>query len=487
MSKSVNEVIMIPPEKRARRVDNNENQDRLSDLPDCVLFHILSYLDSKHAVQTCVLSTRWNHLWKRIPTLILHTTEFRTVKIFAIFVSNILTLRDTSTALHTLDLYRHGDIEPRLLKIVLNYVSSHNTHIQKLGISVSADSILIMSCVSSCRALTSLELSLYSRGSDNFTKTIFPKSLNLPLLTSLYLENFAFCSGENGCADPFTTLPKLNSLAICRCSVKDAQILSISSETLVSLAMRYNSSDFDKIELSTPSLRTFTFTGKLIQKICGSGLSFVKLVNIDDYSDSVDHALVLFSWLEDLANIESLRVTSNTLQILSLVPDLLELKLPSFCNLKTLEVELSPLSYGSIYIYIENAMLKKAVAKSRKEAAKLRKAIKAGLKPPPIPEGIVDFLRQNSPSAEVNIKTNHTGYFNLKQAIEESIKGAKITEYRSQFAVPASSTAPTYAAAPDSAAAPSTAAPPNFHLCPAEKVTVIPHMHFDGFSLSLCY
>ncbi|MCI57424.1 F-box/FBD/LRR-repeat protein, partial [Trifolium medium] len=69
--------------------------------------------------------------------------------------------------------------------------------------------------------------------------------------------------------------------------------------------------------------------------------------------------------------------------------------------------------------------------------------------------------------------------------IEESIKGAKITEYHSQFAVPASSTAPTYAAesasaaAPDSAAAPSTAAPPNFHLCHAEKVTVIPHMHFD--------
>ncbi|GAU46937.1 hypothetical protein TSUD_85370 [Trifolium subterraneum] len=53
--------------------------------------------------------------------------------------------------------------------------------------------------------------------------------------------------------------------------------------------------------------------------------------------------------------------------------------------------------------------------------------------------------------------------------------------------MPASSTAPTYAAESASAAAPSTAAPPNFHLCHAEKVTVIPHLHFDGFSLSLCY
>ncbi|MCH88132.1 F-box/LRR-repeat protein, partial [Trifolium medium] len=372
MSKSVSDVIMIPPEKRARRDDNEENQDRLGDLPDCVLLHILSYLDSKYVVQTCILSTRWKYLWKRIPTLILHTTYFRTVKQFAIFVSNILTLRDTSTTLHSLDLHRHGDIEPQLLKKILNYVSSHNTYLQELGISVSADSSLIMSCVSSCRALTSLELSLYSRGNDNFTKTIFPKSLNLPLLTSLELENFAFCSGENGCADPFTTFTKLNSLVIRLCSVKDAQILRISSETLVNLAMHYNSSNFDMIELSSPSLCTFTFIGKLIQKICGSGLSSVKLVNIDapHYSDSADHALVLLSWLQDLANIESLRVTSITLQILSLVPDLLEVKLPSFCNLKSLEVELRPLLYGSIYIYIENAMLKKAAAKSRKEAAK---------------------------------------------------------------------------------------------------------------------
>jgi hypothetical protein len=66
---------------------------------------------------------------------------------------------------------------------------------------------------------------------------------------------------------------------------------------------------------------------------------------------------------------------------------------------------------------VKEAMLKKAAAKSRKEAAKLRKAFKARLEPPPIPDGIVDFLRQNSPSAEVNITTNYPGCFNLKQVV----------------------------------------------------------------------
>lgn len=42
--------------------------DRLSDLPDLVLAHILSKLsDSKEVVRTSVLSTRWQSLWKSVP------------------------------------------------------------------------------------------------------------------------------------------------------------------------------------------------------------------------------------------------------------------------------------------------------------------------------------------------------------------------------------------------------------------------------------
>jgi hypothetical protein len=40
--------------------------------------------------------------------------------------------------------------------------------------------------------------------------------------------------------------------------------------------------------------------------------------------------------------------------------------------------------------------------KSRKEAAKLRKLFKAGLEPSaPIPDGIINFLLQNLPSAQI--------------------------------------------------------------------------------------
>jgi hypothetical protein len=66
---------------------------------------------------------------------------------------------------------------------------------------------------------------------------------------------------------------------------------------------------------------------------------------------------------------------------------------------------------------MEEAMLKKAAEKSLKETAKLRKAFDAGLTPPPIPDGIVDFLRQNSLLAKVKITTKFPDYFNLKQVV----------------------------------------------------------------------
>uniref|UniRef100_K3YCX3 F-box domain-containing protein n=1 Tax=Setaria italica TaxID=4555 RepID=K3YCX3_SETIT len=36
--------------------------DRLSSLPDCLLHHIMSFMKARQVVQTCVLSTRWEHL-----------------------------------------------------------------------------------------------------------------------------------------------------------------------------------------------------------------------------------------------------------------------------------------------------------------------------------------------------------------------------------------------------------------------------------------
>ncbi|XP_058111754.1 F-box protein At5g03100-like [Magnolia sinica] len=44
-------------------------QDRISDLPDSLIHEILSHLEMKDVVKTCVLSTRWKHVWTQISVL----------------------------------------------------------------------------------------------------------------------------------------------------------------------------------------------------------------------------------------------------------------------------------------------------------------------------------------------------------------------------------------------------------------------------------
>jgi hypothetical protein len=172
-----------------------------------------------------------------------------------------------------------------------------------------------------------LDLSVYSPGPYGM-RTVFPNSPNLPALVSLSLRAFTFRVGDDGCADPFSTLSKLKSLIINNCLVlsRHNPKFCISSTTLVNLNIimpvypHYNYDLNFRIELSTPSLRTFNFRGTPIQKLCGSksNLSNIKHVNIDVdwWSHTTDTPLVLLQWLVELANIKSLTVTSTTLNVL---------------------------------------------------------------------------------------------------------------------------------------------------------------------------
>ncbi|XP_047052660.1 putative FBD-associated F-box protein At5g56440 isoform X1 [Lolium rigidum] len=65
-----------------------DGKDRLSALPDDVLLLILSYLYSREAVQTCVLSPRWRTLWKSAPSLVLNSSHSPN------FINNMLRSRD---------------------------------------------------------------------------------------------------------------------------------------------------------------------------------------------------------------------------------------------------------------------------------------------------------------------------------------------------------------------------------------------------------
>jgi hypothetical protein len=260
-----------------------KNEDRFSCLPDYVLLHILSFFDSKEAVQTCILSTRWKNLWKILPTLTLISSQFTTLEAFTKFISKILSLRDASAALDVLDFQCEGKMGPQILKRIFTYAISHN--VKRLRIDVNYDIKKFLPSLFSCHTLTSLNLSIRET---RRPITLFPNSLNLPAITNLSLKGFLFCVGDDGRVDPFSKFDKLDTLMIYgSCEVCDDKLsLCISSTTLVNLTIRTNYSRAGGIrfQLYTPNLCTFVYRGHIpFQKLCGSNnnLSSIKHVYLD--------------------------------------------------------------------------------------------------------------------------------------------------------------------------------------------------------------
>ncbi|MFS8031261.1 putative F-box domain, FBD domain, leucine-rich repeat domain superfamily [Helianthus anomalus] len=69
--------------------ENNTGEDRITDLPDAILHHILFLLPIKLVVQTSILSKRWRTLWHTLPDL-----DFTSIVPSGTFVTKIGSLNN---------------------------------------------------------------------------------------------------------------------------------------------------------------------------------------------------------------------------------------------------------------------------------------------------------------------------------------------------------------------------------------------------------
>ncbi|XP_014502906.1 FBD-associated F-box protein At1g66320-like [Vigna radiata var. radiata] len=92
------------------RRDSSKEEDMLTDLPEEIILHILSFVDAKTAVQTSVLNKRCRYLWASLPVINFDKASFEYDELFKDFVHNFLSCRDTSINVFNVSLKSHFGI-----------------------------------------------------------------------------------------------------------------------------------------------------------------------------------------------------------------------------------------------------------------------------------------------------------------------------------------------------------------------------------------
>ncbi|XP_027348301.1 FBD-associated F-box protein At4g10400-like [Abrus precatorius] len=141
----------------------NPAVDRVSALPDFILYKILSFLPTKQAVATSVLSKRWRPLWFSLPTLDLDDKAFATFERFSLFVYSLFLSRDITLPLRSFRLtcgnsspcdpyainrFVYAAVQRGLRHLHLNMKDNLQRYVR----------IKLPSCVLTCRTLTVLKL-----------------------------------------------------------------------------------------------------------------------------------------------------------------------------------------------------------------------------------------------------------------------------------------------------------------------------------------
>ncbi|XP_039683950.1 F-box/FBD/LRR-repeat protein At3g52680 [Medicago truncatula] len=90
-----------PSLKKRRMKKSSLPVDRISDLPDSILFEILYFLPTKLVVTTSVLSKRWKHVWLSVLALDFDSGGIETSDLFLDGVHSTMYRRDITLPIHS--------------------------------------------------------------------------------------------------------------------------------------------------------------------------------------------------------------------------------------------------------------------------------------------------------------------------------------------------------------------------------------------------
>ncbi|PHT43934.1 hypothetical protein CQW23_17959 [Capsicum baccatum] len=323
-------------------------EDKISNLPDSILLHILSYLPTRDVVGTCILSTRWKTLWICVDSIDFDDSYLYSSAVFGYpmkvtcfmdFVHRVLQLREESN-LKKFRLSCRVCFSALHVSSWLSAVIRHN--IQDLDLCLFVEEpFMLPQCVFSSKTLTSLKLEM------NCVLEL-PTSTFFPFLKILHLCLVTF-RDDSSTQRLFSSCPMLSELAILDCEWMNLKQVAISISSLKSLIIDdlpfFGSTDDlngCEIEIDASNLGFLKYSGYLSNEIC--------LYNLSPSVNASIHIPILYEKRNQIAfravklfrglhKISAAKISSRAIESL-FIADIEKDRLPIFCNLTHLELSM---------------------------------------------------------------------------------------------------------------------------------------------------
>ncbi|KAF3339783.1 F-box domain containing protein [Carex littledalei] len=315
--------------------------DWFSSLPDEILPKILSFLSTKEAVQTCILSKRWRNAWTFLPVLKFSVTDFWVDGSFEDdkfnnFLSGVLENR-YPIKLHVFE-YTNAILNYDS-KISFEFIDGIGLEPRKAAVIVGrdrADLLDLPEFIFSCTKLENLVLRLNI--ADALPIGIRTELVHLPALKFVYLMGIALVDDCKFTQNLCSKCPVLETMVLRLC---DLDITEISSKVLKELTL-YSCSQARRTRISCPSLASLVIESyEDMEGFELKNMTSLKYAKIPSYLDDNHGDLNLLS---SLSNVSHLSLGLLPQFKVKLEKDICDCS-KTFRNLRHLEIDFWYLSY----------------------------------------------------------------------------------------------------------------------------------------------
>ncbi|XVF39303.1 hypothetical protein PTKIN_Ptkin01aG0023900 [Pterospermum kingtungense] len=290
--------------------------DRLSCLPDSVLSHILSFLPTRYAIRTSILSTRWRYLYTSVTTLDFYDHHDSSDS-FMNSVDRVLFFHDM-TCLERFRL-RCGGVKTSAYRICGWISFALRRCVQELDLEMNIGDPRDILPASLFMNKTLVKLALHV---SNFVMTI-PTKVCFPSLKTLHLEYVDFVD-EDSIRRLFSGCLVLEEFVMLLNELHNMNVINISNPSLKRLTIKYDGEygvdNHLNIVIDAPSLVDFK-----LYDIRAESYSLVKLHSLVNahlenlfFLVNSNLAEIATNLLKGISNVQALYITPDILRLFTL-------------------------------------------------------------------------------------------------------------------------------------------------------------------------